>query len=60
MQVLLEKTKEDALMNGLTHNYIRVELEADHSLDNQLCEVELGEFNEDQSALMGKLIKVIS
>lgn len=59
MQVLLEKSKDETLMNGLTHNYIRVELEADHNLDNAFCEVKLGDFNADQSALEGTLIRVI-
>lgn len=56
-QVLLEKPKPGMLMHGFTDNYVRVELDADHSLDNHLVQVKLGDFNEDGTALKGLIIK---
>ncbi len=53
MSVLMEKPKADAPMHGFTANYIRVEVESDDSLDNQIVSVRLGEFNEDKTALKG-------
>lgn len=53
MPVLMEKPKADAPMHGFTANYIRVEVESDDSLDNQIVNVRLGEFNEDKTALKG-------
>ena len=44
-------------MHGFTDNYIRVELDADHSLDNHLVEVKLGDFNEDKTALKGLIVR---
>lgn len=55
MQVLMEKSKSDAPMHGFTANYIRVELENEASLDNQMVSVRLGEFNEDKTALKGTI-----
>lgn len=49
--VLMEKTKKDVPMHGFTPNYIRVEVENDHSLDNQVVNVLLKDFNEDKTAL---------
>ena len=48
--VLMEKSKAGMPMHGFTENYIRVELEHDDSLDN------MGEFNEDGTALKGELV----
>ncbi len=54
-QVLLEKPKPGLPMHGFTDNYIRVEVDAPHTLDNQLVMVELDDFNADGSALKGHL-----
>ena len=56
VQVLMEKSKPGAPMHGFTANYIRVEVENDPALDNQLVTVRLGDFNEDGTALQGTLI----
>lgn len=55
-QVLLEKPKPGLPMHGFTDNYIRVEVDAPHTLDNQLVMVALDEFNADGSALKGRLV----
>ncbi len=57
-KVLLEKPKPGMLMHGFTDNYIRVELDAEHSLDNHMAEVKLGGFNEDGTALKATMIYV--
>lgn len=57
MPVLMEKTKSDDIMHGFTANYIRVEVELDHALDNQVVNVVLGDFNEDKTALTGKVVR---
>jgi threonylcarbamoyladenosine tRNA methylthiotransferase MtaB len=56
MEVLLEKPKPGAMMHGFTKNYIRVEVDGDHSLDNKLVQVKLGDFNEDSTALRGIIL----
>lgn len=56
MPVLLEKSKNGSPMHGFTPNYIRVETEADHSLDNHLVQVKLGAFNDDKTALTATII----
>lgn len=56
VQVLMEKSKSGAPMHGFTANYIRVEVENDPALDNQLVTIRLGDFNEDSTALQGTLI----
>lgn len=56
-QVLLERPKPGMPMHGFTDNYIRVEFDADHSLDNHLVEVKLGDFNEDKTALKGLIVR---
>lgn len=56
MEVLLEKPKPGAMMHGFTKNYIRVEVDGDHSLDNKLVQVKLGDFNEDGTALRGIIL----
>lgn len=55
--VLMEKSKAGTPMHGFTDNYIRVEMEHDDALDNQLLQVRLGEFNEDGTALMATIIE---
>ena len=55
--VLMEKSKAGTPMHGFTDNYIRVEMEHDDALDNQLLRVRLGEFNEDGTALMATIIE---
>ena len=54
--VLMEKSKTGTPMHGFTDNYIRVELEHDDRLDNQLVRVRLGEFNADGTALQGTIL----
>ena len=56
MSVLMEKSKVGNPMHGFTENYIRVELETDNSLDNQVLSVRLGDFNEDKTALKGTIL----
>lgn len=56
MDVLLEKPKPDTPMHGFTANYIRIEADLDHALDNKIVRVKLGDFNEDRSALNAVLI----
>ena len=56
-RVLLEHTsRRTKPMNGFTENYIRVELPNRPELDNQIVEVELGEFNQTKDALCAKLL----
>ena len=56
MPVLMEKSKTGVPMHGFTENYIRVEVESDDSLDNQVINVRLGEFNEEMTALKGTIL----
>ena len=42
-------------MNGFTDNYIRVEVPNRPDLDNQIVNVQLGDFNKEGDALMGEL-----
>ena len=56
MPVLMEKSKAGTPMHGFTENYIRVEVESDDSLDNQVVHVRLGEFNEEMTALKGTIL----
>ena len=58
MPVLMEKSKAGAPMHGFTENYIRVEVESDDSLDNQVINVRLGEFNEEMTALKGTIFDI--
>lgn len=55
--VLMEKSKAGTPMHGFTDNYIRVEMDHNDALDNQLLRVRLGEFNEDGTALMATIIE---
>ena len=54
--VLLEKPKPGFPMHGFTDNYIRVEVNAESTLDNHLVQVRLGDFNEEHTALNATLI----
>ena len=57
VEVLFEKARRGKAMHGFTRNYIRVELppqEVRPEYDNQLFEVELGDFNHDRSSLIVK------
>lgn len=56
MEVLLEKPKPGAPMHGFTKNYIRVEVERNWALDNELVQVKLGGFNEEGTALAGEIL----
>lgn len=56
MKVLMEKSKPGTPMHGFTENYIRVEIDNNNALDNQIVTMELGGFNEDKTALLGKVI----
>ena len=53
MKVLMEKSKPGMPMHGFTENYIRVEVENNDQLDNEIVTVKLGHFNEDKTALCG-------
>ncbi len=54
--VLLEHASpRKPVMNGFTDNYIRVEVPNMPELDNQIVNVQLGDFNKEGDALMGKL-----
>lgn len=57
MLVLVEKSKPGTPMHGFTRNYIRVELDVNDTLDNEIVHVRLGAFNEDKTALKGTLIE---
>lgn len=54
--VLVEHAKAGMPMHGFTPNYIRVELERNEALDNQMVRVRLGDFNADGTALQGTLM----
>ena len=56
VKVLMEKSKPGTPMHGFTENYVRVEIENDEALDNQIITVRLGDFNEDKTALLGTII----
>lgn len=56
MKVLMEKSKPGMPMHGFTENYIRVELECNEELDNQIVMIRLDGFNEDRTALRGVLL----
>lgn len=58
MPVLMEKPKAGAPMHGFTTNYIRVEVENDKTLDNKVVQIRLGDFNEDGTALTGKIEQI--
>lgn len=55
--VLLEHSRRPGVMNGFTDNYIRVEIRVkDMNLDNQVVQVQLGEWNRKGDALTATLI----
>lgn len=56
MPVLLERSKPGTPMHGFTPNYIRVEVPHNNALDNQLRQLRLGEFNADDTALLGEFV----
>ncbi len=56
LPVLLEHSKPGAPMHGFSENYIRVELKADNCLDNQIVNVKLLGFNEDETSLLAELV----
>jgi threonylcarbamoyladenosine tRNA methylthiotransferase MtaB len=58
--VLLEHTHTGLAVKGFTDNYIRVEVPQiqNDSHDNQMVNVLLQDFNEDRSALIGKIEKL--
>lgn len=50
-QVLWERSKPGNPMHGFTENYIRVEMPRDIHYDNRITTVQLGDFNEEGTAL---------
>ncbi len=58
MPVLLERSSSGISMHGFTPNYIRVEVQRDNTLDNQIATVRLGELNSDGTALSGEIITI--
>lgn len=52
--VLLEKSHNSTVMHGFTPNYVRVEIPAQKGVDNTIVKLQLGEFNEDKTALLGQ------
>lgn len=57
MPVLIEKPKPGMPAHGFTPNYIRVEVENAKRLNNHIIQVELGEINNEGTALKGIKIK---
>lgn len=58
-EVLFEKASRGRSMHGFTRNYVRVELPpslSNESLDNEIVEVILGDFNHKGDALMATLV----
>ena len=45
------------MMHGFTENYIMVEIPYDSSLVNETRQVTLGDWNEDKTALVVKIIE---
>ena len=54
--VLLEKPKVGQPFHGFTDNYIRVEVNDPSARDNALVRVRLGDFNEEGTALVGRIV----
>ena len=54
--VLLEKPKAGQPFHGFTDNYIRVEVNDPSARDNALVRVRLGDFNEEGTALVGRIV----
>jgi threonylcarbamoyladenosine tRNA methylthiotransferase MtaB len=57
MPVLIEKPKPGMPAHGFTPNYIRVEVDNAKRLNNHIVQVELGEINNEGTALKGIKIK---
>ena len=55
--VLFEQTRKGGMMHGFTENYIKVEIPYDSSLVNETRQVTLGDWNEDKTALVVKIIE---
>ncbi len=55
--VLFESTNHDGIMNGFTHNYIKVEIPYDKKLINTIHQVELKSFSFDKQALHSQIIE---
>lgn len=58
-KVLFEHTPYDGMMRGFTENYVKVEASYDKKLVNKISIVNLGSFNEGQTALSTNLHEVI-
>lgn len=58
-KVLFEHTPYDGMMRGFTENYVKVEAFYDKQLVNKISIVNLGSFNEGQTALSTNLHEVI-
>lgn len=58
-KVLFEHTPYDGMMRGFTENYVKVEASYDKQLVNKISIVNLGSFNEGQTALSTNLHEVI-
>lgn len=62
--ILTEQSPQDGILKGFTDNYIHTEIaytptsEANELHNNQLLKVQLIGFNQDQTALIGKIIRV--
>jgi threonylcarbamoyladenosine tRNA methylthiotransferase MtaB len=52
--VLFEHTRKGRLMHGFTENYIKVEIPYDDSPANNICQVVLAGWNDEQTALTCK------
>jgi threonylcarbamoyladenosine tRNA methylthiotransferase MtaB len=52
--VLFEHTRKGGLMHGFTENYIKVEIPYDGALANNICQVVLAGWNNEQTALTCK------
>ena len=55
--VLFEQTRKGGMMHGFTENYIKVEIPYDSSLVNETRQVTLGDWNENKTALVVKIIE---
>lgn len=55
LPVLLERSKPGTPMHGFTPNYIKVEVPHNDALDNCIVNIQLGDFNEEKSALIGEI-----
>ena len=53
--VLLEHSRHDGVMHGFTDNYIRVSIPS-QGMDNQIVQVQLGDWDADGNALKGTVL----